>query len=250
MIAHRGGNPENTLRGIRNSYKRGAEGVELDIRVTSDGKIIVCHDENLERLTGGKRKEKVSEISWDELREIEILGSEHVPLLSQALEVIQEVAKKTKVKLDLKIGARPFRKELYNMLEPYVEEGLEFLINLSKDMGEENMRKLATYWEKKSGENVLLEVPGVSEKKILNAANVICYEIYDPRKIPKIPKKIAENKMIDIYIAEMDKDQLENILRVLKRYTPDFITINHHFDYLETKTLLMQVFSEEVCIPS
>ena len=47
VIAHRAGRgimPENTLSAIRNAIKLGVDYVELDIRATKDGKLVIMHD--------------------------------------------------------------------------------------------------------------------------------------------------------------------------------------------------------------
>ncbi|PXV93703.1 glycerophosphoryl diester phosphodiesterase [Lachnotalea glycerini] len=55
--AHRGASgyaPENTLRAFEVAIEQKADGVELDIQLTKDGKVIVIHDEKLNRVTNGK----------------------------------------------------------------------------------------------------------------------------------------------------------------------------------------------------
>jgi len=54
-IAHRGskvnGGVENTKDAFLGGVKAKAQGLECDVRVTKDGKFIICHDDTLERLT-------------------------------------------------------------------------------------------------------------------------------------------------------------------------------------------------------
>ena len=56
-IAHRGGivegYPENTLAAFRHTITVGAEVIEIDIRGTRDGEVIIIHDETLNRTTNG-----------------------------------------------------------------------------------------------------------------------------------------------------------------------------------------------------
>ena len=55
VIAHRGFSyvaPENTLASLRQGWKSGAYGVELDVHMTADGQVIVIHDETTSRTTG------------------------------------------------------------------------------------------------------------------------------------------------------------------------------------------------------
>jgi glycerophosphoryl diester phosphodiesterase len=54
--AHRGASgcmPENTLPAFKKAIEMGADGVELDIQLTRDGEIVVCHDETIDRTSNG-----------------------------------------------------------------------------------------------------------------------------------------------------------------------------------------------------
>ena len=44
--------PENTLQGFKQAVREGASMIETDVRITRDGVIIVCHDDNFHRLCG------------------------------------------------------------------------------------------------------------------------------------------------------------------------------------------------------
>ena len=46
--------PENTLPSFQKAIDMGADGVEFDVQLTSDGKIVVCHDEKIDRTSDGK----------------------------------------------------------------------------------------------------------------------------------------------------------------------------------------------------
>lgn len=54
IVAHRGleaGVPENTLAAFRQSAAHGVRIIELDLRLTKDGQIVILHDETLDRTT-------------------------------------------------------------------------------------------------------------------------------------------------------------------------------------------------------
>jgi glycerophosphoryl diester phosphodiesterase len=56
VFAHRGGRalgPENTIVAFDNGLAAGADGVELDVHLSSDGEVVVCHDATLDRTTDG-----------------------------------------------------------------------------------------------------------------------------------------------------------------------------------------------------
>lgn len=56
ILAHRGYDylhPENTLYAFQRALQLGADGIELDVQVTSDGVMIILHDTTLDRTTTG-----------------------------------------------------------------------------------------------------------------------------------------------------------------------------------------------------
>ena len=57
IIAHRGwssGAPENTLESFQLALELGADGMELDVRLTKDRRIVVMHDRRVDRTTSGR----------------------------------------------------------------------------------------------------------------------------------------------------------------------------------------------------
>ncbi|PJZ78403.1 glycerophosphodiester phosphodiesterase [Leptospira neocaledonica] len=61
VIAHRGDSgeyPENTMSSFQNAWELGADWIELDIIHSSDGKIVVIHDDTLDRTTDQKGEVK------------------------------------------------------------------------------------------------------------------------------------------------------------------------------------------------
>ena len=70
--AHRGASghaPENTLPAFQMAADMGADGVELDIQMTKDGVIVVCHDETIDRTSSGCGWLK--DYTFDELRRLD-----------------------------------------------------------------------------------------------------------------------------------------------------------------------------------
>src|SRR5688572_12593188 len=52
IFAHRGGcalGPENTLAAFDRGIAAGADGLELDVHLSADGVVVVCHDDTLDR---------------------------------------------------------------------------------------------------------------------------------------------------------------------------------------------------------
>lgn len=72
VIAHRGASayaPENTVTAFVLAAELGADMVELDLRLTSDGQPIVCHDAEVDRTTNGHGL--VHELTLAELRRLD-----------------------------------------------------------------------------------------------------------------------------------------------------------------------------------
>ena len=69
MIAHRGLSglePENTVLAFIAAGNRSYFGIETDVRITKDKKFILCHDDNLKRISGFDVK--ISDATYEELR--------------------------------------------------------------------------------------------------------------------------------------------------------------------------------------
>src|SRR5205814_9430904 len=77
VIAHRGSSaraPENTLAAFRAALEDGADGVELDARLTADDVVAVMHDDDVARTTNGTGR--ISEVSFEQLRTLRVRASE------------------------------------------------------------------------------------------------------------------------------------------------------------------------------
>lgn len=73
LAAHRGGAglaPENTMTAFRRAVRLwDADMLEMDVRLTADGRVVVLHDETVDRTTDGTGL--VREMTWDEVRRLD-----------------------------------------------------------------------------------------------------------------------------------------------------------------------------------
>ena len=92
VVAHRGdwrNFPENSLEAIDNAIKMGVDIVELDVKKTKDGELILMHDRTLDRTTTGKGL--VSENTLSDIRKLNLRNGcnirtiHKVPTLEEAL---------------------------------------------------------------------------------------------------------------------------------------------------------------------
>lgn len=95
IVAHRGGAgvaPENSLAAIGETVERGVDMIEIDIQLTKDGEIVVCHDSRIERTTNGKGV--IADMTLEQLREYSLLDkngnvtSEKIPTLGEVFELV------------------------------------------------------------------------------------------------------------------------------------------------------------------
>ncbi len=139
VIGHRGApayGGENTLWGFQKALDLGADGFELDVLPTADGKLIIGHDFDLTRLIGKEQlkeynlqgqKHYVTDFTQEELRKLKVVfpppGSEAynhedlgdsfaMPILEEALELLLR-NRREKNRPDLKIYIEIKTKEAY-----------------------------------------------------------------------------------------------------------------------------------------
>lgn len=87
VIGHRGASAretENTAAAFRRARTDGADGVELDVLLSATGEVMVFHDDDLARLAG--RPERIADLPYRALREIQLPGGTTIPTLEEALE--------------------------------------------------------------------------------------------------------------------------------------------------------------------
>ena len=100
IIAHRGARasePENTVRAMNKAFECGADAVEVDLRFTCDHKLVVIHDDTLERTTNGTGK--VSDMTIEQLRALDAGKGERIPELSEALSVAKRYSRPLVIEL-------------------------------------------------------------------------------------------------------------------------------------------------------
>lgn len=141
-IAHRGlyydeiGVPENSLEAFLAAMQNGYA-IELDVHLTKDNKIVVFHDNNLERMTGINKKIESCELAYLETLTLKQTKSK-IPTL---LEVLQLVEGKVPILIEIKnekLTNRKLEKQLMEMLASYVGE---YMV--------ESFNPLTLYWLKR-----------------------------------------------------------------------------------------------------
>jgi glycerophosphoryl diester phosphodiesterase len=88
-IGHRGGIPqlpENSLAAFARAQELGADGVELDVQLSTDGVPVIFHDRTVDRVTSGQGV--VSKMSLAELQALDLGAGQHIPTLDELFELL------------------------------------------------------------------------------------------------------------------------------------------------------------------
>ncbi|TCC43017.1 glycerophosphodiester phosphodiesterase [Kribbella sindirgiensis] len=89
ITGHRGAlgtEPENTLRSFRRAVADGCDEIELDLRVTADGELVIMHDATVDRTTSGSGA--VEELMLAEIRALDAGLGEQVPTWAETVAAI------------------------------------------------------------------------------------------------------------------------------------------------------------------
>ena len=106
IFAHRGAckyAPENTIASFELAVEQGADAIELDAKLSADGKVMVIHDQTVDRTTNGKGK--VNQLTHQELKQLDAgsffdtrFSGERIPTLD---EVFESVGRKFFINVEL-----------------------------------------------------------------------------------------------------------------------------------------------------
>jgi glycerophosphoryl diester phosphodiesterase len=106
IASHRGGAllwPENSRIAFENTTKLPVEQVEFDVHPTRDGKLVVIHDDTLDRTTDGKGP--VAARDWSELSKLVLKGTggQRMLLLDEVIEIFRPTP--IVLRIEIKCGA-------------------------------------------------------------------------------------------------------------------------------------------------
>ncbi len=123
IVAHRGSSlsaPENTIASIKQGLEDGANGIEIDIHLSSDGEIVLIHDYTTGRTTDDATSRLVRDLTYEELSLLDAgswfsdeFAGEHIPTLKEALLLIDGQAD---VYIDLKTTAPGIEDKVISLL--------------------------------------------------------------------------------------------------------------------------------------
>jgi glycerophosphoryl diester phosphodiesterase len=216
IIGHRGAcahAPENTLASIRKAAAQGARWVEFDVRLTREGDLVLMHDDDVRRTTGGRGR--VLDLGRAEIAALDAgawfgaaFAGERVPSLADAIALLAELG--LGANIEIKTGrseARATAEALARILAAHWRAAAPPLISSFEVTALEAMQAMAPHWPRGlllgelSGDwRGLLERLGAATLNIdhrpLDAAKaaiarragrpVLCYTVNDPARARRL----------------------------------------------------------------
>ena len=229
--AHRGlhdkdrGIPENSLAAFRTATEKGY-GVELDVQLSSDGQVVVFHDDTLDRVCGVKGN--VSDFSLSQLREMRLLGTEEtIPLLTEVLDVLRQGAGPLIV--ELKTGKRndELCEKTWKILQDYprvfcIESFDPMIVNWFRKNAPEVFRGQLASPRKDYGDTVSPFIAWMLSGcrfSFLNRPDFIAYNIC-PRPARVLRKREKGTLLLAWTSRTPEKDEKGNDGVIFERYLP------------------------------
>lgn len=128
LVGHRGlapGYPENTLAAYRNNIELGVDMMEIDLRGTKDGEIVILHDDTVDRTTNGEGD--VTALTLAEVKELDAgsyvsqeFASERIPTYEEVLKLVKGTD--VKLLLDIKESEVLDKERIVRLTEAYGAE--------------------------------------------------------------------------------------------------------------------------------
>jgi glycerophosphoryl diester phosphodiesterase len=79
--------PENTIRSIVRAIGLGADQIEIDAQLTADNRVVVIHNETVDRTTDGSGR--VAHYALEGIRNLDAGLGERIPTLEEVIEVVE-----------------------------------------------------------------------------------------------------------------------------------------------------------------
>lgn len=102
VIAHRGNHEnvaENSISSIKDAIKSGADYVEVDLRTSKDGYLLINHDSTVDRMSNGTGK--VADLTWAELKKLKLADKNKPGQKEERIPLFKDVLKACKDKINI-----------------------------------------------------------------------------------------------------------------------------------------------------
>ena len=215
VLAHRGTGPgkdENKLSSFKTGLENGADGLELDVRVTKDNIVVCSHDDSLNRVFG--IDQNVSTLSLEELAAMTLRGGSGLVTLEEVFSTLGN-----EIYYNIEVKAPEALSGLAALIRRY--EIKDFMVSTFKHDCLSDARKL---------------IPGLKTATLINFKNVSNYREY-MEDIIKKHSPYAVNLDIRYFLENTtEKIQYFSALRE-QGLRISFWTINDLDQFLQVKDI-------------
>lgn len=187
VISHRGdwrNYPENSIPAIESAIRMGVDIMELDVKMTKDSVLVLCHDQTINRTTNGKGR--VSDITYDSLMTFRLKRSHGVTTDTLRMPTLRHALLCCKDRVLVNVDhAYPYYKEIVALTEELgvtgqvLMKGKSSVDQVAEDMSrfESNLLYMPIIdINKPSGKNLFAEY---QEKKVVPLAYEVCWQQAD-----------------------------------------------------------------------
>ena len=200
IIGHRGASddaPENTISSIKEAFVQGADGVEVDIRLTKDKKVVCIHDKNTVRTTGLSLE--VKNTNYRELKNLDAGSWKGAAWKDELIPSLEEVLKEV-----------PLNKEIFIEIKTSLEI-IDPLISLvlSSKITQKNITMIS--FNAEVIKEIKLRLPEVT-CNLLTAFD----PSYNEKDLPQLLKKIDADGVGVQNHAKLTKDFIDKIKNINK----------------------------------
>lgn len=231
IVGHRGAAglaPENSLLAIELGITNNASIIEIDVHLTKDQEVIVCHDKTVQRTTNGKGR--IKNMTLSQLKELKLVdknGIETSQTMPTLTEVINLVGDKAKLLIEIKDGYKEgVTQKVIDIIAATNSEDMVIIQSFSDNILTDthrlnpNLRLEKLYILKLLGLPIIIDngISILSAKKYKHITSLNSYYKY---LTPNQAKQIREmGKEIRLYTV----DDPEEISDSVKQYVNSIIT--------------------------
>ena len=143
--AHRGASeyaPENTMAAFDMALQLGANGIELDLQKTKDGKIVIFHDDKIDQKTN--QKGEIGDYTYQELLNFDFGSWFNLKYKDEKIVLFEDFAKKflpQKLTFAIELKQEGIEKETLDIIKKYATHNNIYITSF-KYKALENMRKI------------------------------------------------------------------------------------------------------------
>lgn len=225
-IAHRGfwtATAENSLASVRAAVAAGVEMIEIDTQATADGRLVVIHDETLDRTTTGKGT--VSALPFEVVRAAKLkagAGGDGADVTDECVPTLEEVLEEARGRITVNIDTK-FTRDLPQVMETVLRLGVEdqVLVKTDVDPEAERFEVLGSDWFGK-----IPHMPMFPVRKGKFAE--------DLRRIEALKAPMIEVKFSDIADLAEGRAEME---RQNIRLWINSLDVSHCLDFNDTRAL-------------